>query len=72
MTIAKQYGRGALTAGRAAEECGVSLWEMLEYLRAHQIPSPYDLRELEHDLGVVARRLRSKEEGLKYLCSRPG
>lgn len=53
-----EYGRGSMTLARAAEEAGVSLWEMLDYVRQNKIPSQYDLDDLEHDLGIIAQRTR--------------
>ena len=50
---AQEYGRGSITAARAAEEAGVSVWEMLEYLRQRKVPAHYDLEDLEHDLEVI-------------------
>ena len=48
---------------RAAKEAGVSLWEMMEYLRQKRIPARYDLEDLEHDLEMVYKR--SEEEQAK-------
>lgn len=50
---ARDYGRGVIGVGRAAEAAGVSVWEMLMYVRQHKIGAQYDLEELRHDLTVV-------------------
>ncbi len=54
---AQEYGRGTVTMGKAAEEAGVSIWEMMEYVRQRRIPAQYGLEDLEHDLQVVYKRL---------------
>ena len=47
------YGDGKLTLARAARDAGVSLWEMLDYARARKVPTQYDLKELQRDLGTI-------------------
>ncbi len=47
---AQEYGRGAMSLGRAAEEAGVSIWEMMDYLYIHKIPYQYDLEALREDM----------------------
>ena len=49
------YGAGKLTLARAARDAGVSLWEMMDYARARQVPAQYDLQDLKRDLGTVRR-----------------
>lgn len=47
--------RGKISIGKAAEECGLSLWEMLEVVKAKQINwTGYSQEELEHDLAQLA------------------
>ena len=58
--FARQYGDGKITLARAAAEAGVSLWEMMDYVRQKKIPAQYDLEDLEHDLEVVYRRTEKK------------
>jgi hypothetical protein len=43
---------------RAAREAGVSIWEMMEYLRSKKIPSQYDFEEWERDLEETEREAR--------------
>ena len=52
---ARQYGEGKSTLARAAQEAGVSLWEMMEYLRDHKVSVQYDLDDLRKDSGTVSR-----------------
>ena len=63
--FARQYAEGKMGIARAAKEAGVSLWEMMEYLRQKRIPAQYDLEDLEHDLEMVYKR--SEEEQAKVL-----
>jgi len=49
------YGDGRITLVRAARNAGVSLWEMMDYVRAKRIPAQYELDDLRRDLkGVYA------------------
>lgn len=57
---AQEYGRGSMTLARAAQEAGVSVWEMMDYVRQRKIPAQYSLDDLEHDLKVVNARLGRK------------
>ncbi len=50
---ARQYGEGAMTLARAAQEAGVSLWEMMDYARQRKIAAQYDLEDLQRDLATV-------------------
>jgi predicted HTH domain antitoxin len=50
---AQEYGQERMTLGRAAEEAGVSVWEMMEYIRQRKIAMQYSLEDLEHDLKVI-------------------
>ena len=47
---ASRYSVGKVTLGRAAEEAGISVREMMVYLRERKIPSQYSLEDLEHDM----------------------
>jgi len=48
------YGDGRLTLARAAREAGVSLWEMMDYVKTKKIAAQYDLEDLRRDLKTVA------------------
>ena len=47
------YGRGKLTLARAASEAGVSLWEMMDYVKNNKITAQYGLEDLQRDLKTV-------------------
>lgn len=49
-----------MTLARAAEEAGVSIWEMMNYLRQKKIPAQYNLDDLEHHLKVISQRAGSR------------
>ena len=49
----RQYGEGAMTLARAAQEAGVSLWEMMDYTRQRRVAAQYDLEDLQQDLETV-------------------
>jgi predicted HTH domain antitoxin len=48
--------KGKASMGRAAEEAGVTLYEMLELVRRHQIPYGYGPDDLERDLRELGHR----------------
>jgi predicted HTH domain antitoxin len=50
---AQQYGEGRITLARAAQEAGISLWEMIDYLRQRKIAAQYDLADFEQDAAMV-------------------
>lgn len=47
------YGSGKLTLALAAREAGVSLWEMMDYVKTRRITAQYDLEDFERDLKTV-------------------
>ena len=51
--FARQYGDGKMTLARAAQEAGVSLWEMIDYVRQRKIAAQYDLEDFRKDVGTV-------------------
>ena len=57
---ARQYAEGKVGVARAARQAGVSIWEMMEYLRRKKIPAQYDLDDLEHDLKVIYKGLEKE------------
>lgn len=57
--FAREYGAGRLTLARAAQDAGVSLWEMIDYLRQQKIAAQYDLADLKEDLADIAGDSRS-------------
>jgi predicted HTH domain antitoxin len=48
------YGSGKLTLARAADEAGVPLWEMMDYVMSNKITAQYDLEDFQRDLKTVA------------------
>jgi len=54
--VARLYSEGRMTLERAAMEVGVSVREMMEYLRQKRIPAQYDLDDLEEDMKDFYRR----------------
>jgi len=48
------YGNGKLTLSRAAREAGVSLWEMMDYVKSKKITAQYELEDFQRDLKTVA------------------
>ncbi len=57
----QEYGQDRITLARAAEEAGVSLWEMMEYVRQRKISAQYGLEDLEHDLKIIQQRAGKKD-----------
>jgi len=52
------YGNGKLTLARAAREAGVSLWEMMDYVKTRRSLPSYDSRGSSARLKTVAARER--------------
>ena len=53
----QEYGKCRMTLAKAAEEAGVTIWEMMACLRQRKIPAQYDLDDLKHDLdGILSRQ----------------
>jgi len=57
---ARRYGDGKITLARAARDAGVSIWEMMDYVRARKIPMQYDLEDLERDIQTIYEQLGRK------------
>jgi len=54
---ARLYAEGRVTLERAAMDSGVSVREMMEYLKARRIPVQYDVEDLEEDMKNFYRRI---------------
>ena len=54
---ARLYGEGKLTLERAAMDSGVSVREMMEYLKTRKIPMQYDVDDLEEDMKNFYKRI---------------
>ena len=53
----EQLRAGRISFGRAAQQCGVSLWEMLELAKAQQVDwTGYSKDDLEKDLAVLNKK----------------
>lgn len=50
---ARQYGERKVSLARAAREAGVSIWEMLDYVRQRKIAAQYDLDDLRKDVQTL-------------------
>lgn len=48
--------KGKVSIGRAAEDAGITLYEMLELVRQHRIPSGYGPEDLDRDLRELGFR----------------
>ncbi len=53
---AQAYADGKISMARAAQESGVTLWEMLAYVRSRKISAQYDRDDLEEDVNEIYRR----------------
>ena len=60
---AQAYAAGKIGMARAAQESGVTLWEMMEYARSRKIGTQYDRNDLEEDLKEIYRRLGKRPRG---------
>lgn len=54
---ASLYQDNQATLAGAAEEAGVPVREMMEYLRQKKVPAQYDLEDFERDLKGIDARL---------------
>jgi predicted HTH domain antitoxin len=50
------YREGKLPPGRAAELAGLTRWQFEDALRERQVPMPYTVADLEHDLSHAGGR----------------
>ncbi len=50
------YRDGKLPPGCAAEIAGLSRWQFEDILRQRQVPMPYTVADLEHDLMYASGR----------------
>ncbi|MEM2841514.1 MAG: UPF0175 family protein [Candidatus Bathyarchaeia archaeon] len=54
---ARLYAEGSITLERAAMDAGVSVREMMEYLKQRKIPAQYDIEDLEEDMKSFYKRV---------------
>ena len=57
---ARLYGEGKVSLARAAREAGVSIWEMMDYVRQRKIAAQYDLEDFQRDLKSLRAHLASR------------
>jgi predicted HTH domain antitoxin len=60
---ARQYEEGRLGLSKAAQDAGISLWEMMDYVRRRKISAQYDLDDLKEDIETVRRRVAGQRSG---------
>lgn len=53
---ARKCGDGCITLARAARDAGVSLWEMMDYVRQRRIATQYDVDDLRKDMATALKR----------------
>ncbi len=63
------FGRGEVTLERAAEMAGVTIYDMMAYVRSHGITPPGDLAELRADVAGMLFRLGHGELAEQVLRS---
>jgi len=56
---ARLYAEGSITLERAAVDAGVSVREMMEYMKQKKIPAQYDIEDLEEDMKNFYKRMGS-------------
>jgi len=54
---ARMYAESSVTLERAATDSGLSVREMISYLKARKIPTQYDLEDLEEDMKNFYKRI---------------
>jgi len=54
---ARLYAENKITLERAAMDAGVSVREMMDYLRQKKVPMQYDMEDLEEDMRDFYRRI---------------
>ncbi|MBI2857900.1 MAG: UPF0175 family protein [Chloroflexi bacterium] len=64
---ARLYRENRVTLARAAEDAGISVREMMDYMRQKKIPMQYDMEDFEHDLKAIYRRTGKKLTGSRSL-----
>ncbi len=50
---AQQYGERKMGLALAAQEAGISIWEMADYLYQTKVPAQYDVQDLQDDMKLV-------------------
>ncbi len=55
---AKRYAEGSVTLERAAMDAGVSVRQMMDYLKKNKTVAQYDKEDLEEDMANFYKRTR--------------
>ncbi len=58
--FADEYAQGRVSMARAAQEAGVSIWQMMDYLRQNKVAVQYDMEDWQHDLAVVLEQPKER------------
>src|SRR5712691_1489057 len=66
------YRRGELSLGRAAEEAGLTQWELLELLREARVAYPLDVDEVAERLRELGSEPPPSEPTLPDIPPKPG
>ena len=59
---ARLYAEGSITLERAAMDAGVSVREMMEYIKQRKMPAQYDIEDLEEDMKNLYKRMGKQSE----------
>ncbi len=49
----EKYEKGRITLWKAARDCGISLWEMVEEVKKRGIQVPYRMEDFQEDLKAL-------------------
>ena len=49
----EKYDKGRITLWKAARDCGISLWEMIEEVKKRGIRVPYRMEDFQEDLKAL-------------------
>ncbi|MAG75356.1 MAG: hypothetical protein CL811_01240 [Colwelliaceae bacterium] len=53
----EQLSKNKISIGKASEECGVSIWEMIDLIKEKNISWPgYSEKDLEEDLRILEKK----------------
>jgi TDG/mug DNA glycosylase family protein len=66
------YRRGDVSLGRAAEEAGLTQWELLELLREARVTYPLDVDEVDERLRELGGEVPAAEPTLPDVPPKPG
>jgi predicted HTH domain antitoxin len=67
----RQYSNSKVSLARAAQEAGVTLWEMMDYTSARKLAAQYDSEDLARDLKTLSPRRTSARVGRRRQRTQP-